>query len=215
MKFRPGTADAAVYREVMSGEYGQQDFQGKVVLDIGAHIGSFTVLAAAGGAKKVVACEPGPENFRFLTANTRQYPQVVRHMVVVWRSDVKDKHMFWAPNKRRSHTSMGGVWDLSTRRVQIRTLSLDALIESVGQVDLLKIDCEGSEYPILMTATKLSQVQKIVGEYHSLPTGLGGVEADASWEPVAFFEKLKAAGFNVSNTPHKGVFALGTFVAVR
>jgi hypothetical protein len=47
-------------------------------------------------------------------------------------------------------------------------------------VDLLKLDCEGAEYPILATSTQLGHVQKIVMELHHkmVPAGWGDVNVE-------------------------------------
>jgi len=66
---REGTWDKSIFDTVMQGEYGDIDFAGKTVVDIGAHIGGFSILAALGGARRVVAFEAGAENYALLVAN--------------------------------------------------------------------------------------------------------------------------------------------------
>ena len=39
-------------------------------------------------------------------------------------------------------------------------------------MNLLKIDCEGAEFPILLTSTRLAAIDRIVGEYHELRADL-------------------------------------------
>jgi len=48
-----------------------------------------------------------------------------------------------------------------------------------GRVRLLKLDCEGSEYPILLTSATLDRIHEIVGEFHEF----GG---DFDERPVPF-----------------------------
>ena len=46
-------------------------------------------------------------------------------------------------------------------------VSLDSLVEMAGgKIDLLKMDCEGSEWDILENPKSLSQVDNITLEYH-------------------------------------------------
>ena len=47
-----------------------------------------------------------------------------------------------------------------------RAFALDDLLVRYGRVDLLKLDCEGSEWPILAHASQLHRVRTICGEYH-------------------------------------------------
>jgi hypothetical protein len=53
--------------------------------------------------------------------------------------------------------------------------TLDIILDEVGYCDLLKLDCEGSEYEILhgCSPETLSRVKRIVGEYHEWP-GIDG-----------------------------------------
>jgi predicted RNA methylase len=50
---------------------------GDVCLDLGAHIGAFTVRALAAGAVRVVAVEPMPGNLELFALNVGEDPQVV------------------------------------------------------------------------------------------------------------------------------------------
>jgi hypothetical protein len=48
----------------------------------------------------------------------------------------------------------------------VKAVSLDEIVDAARSIRFLKIDCEGSEWPILYTCTKLDQIQEIAGEYH-------------------------------------------------
>src|SRR5439155_22241051 len=50
----------------------------------------------------------------------------------------------------------------------IRTLTLEDLMQEYGvdHIDILKLDCEGSEFSILGKTTSLDRIGLIVGEYH-------------------------------------------------
>jgi FkbM family methyltransferase len=47
----------------------------------------------------------------------------------------------------------------------IQTISIDSIIEKYGNVNLLKVDVEGSEYEFLLNKN-LSKINYIVGEFH-------------------------------------------------
>jgi hypothetical protein len=49
---------------------------------------------------------------------------------------------------------------------------LDAILERFSRVKLLKIDCEGSEFPILLTSRRLDHVERVVGEIHEQEEGI-------------------------------------------
>jgi hypothetical protein len=49
---------------------------------------------------------------------------------------------------------------------RVEVVSLDGILEQFERVKLLKLDCEGSEFPILLTSRRLGRVERIVGEIH-------------------------------------------------
>jgi len=57
------------------------------------------------------------------------------------------------------------------KEITVNMLSLTEVIESLEAVDLVKMDCEGCEFPaILFTSdTVLSRVREWVIEYHDYP----------------------------------------------
>jgi hypothetical protein len=93
--------------------------------------------------------------------------------------------------------------------------------EAPPVIDLLKLDCEGAEWPILYTARSLDRVRAIVGEYHTLP---GEVEARLGLArpctPDALRAFLAEAGFaevevGAPDGVHHGVYQCGKFRATR
>jgi DNA polymerase III delta prime subunit len=48
----------------------------------------------------------------------------------------------------------------------VESIGLDSILSNFNRIKLLKIDIEGSEYPVLYTSTQLYKVKEIVGEYH-------------------------------------------------
>jgi FkbM family methyltransferase len=71
---RPGTWDEWIVDEA---PYGRLPIpSGSTVLDLGAHIGTFTRDALRRGATCVVACEPEPTNFELLRRNTIDLPVI-------------------------------------------------------------------------------------------------------------------------------------------
>lgn len=64
--------DIAIVEEIFTEnvyQVGEDDIKDKIVLDLGANIGAFSLYAAALGAKKVYAFEPNPNNYAVLLNN--------------------------------------------------------------------------------------------------------------------------------------------------
>ena len=124
---------------------------GAVFVDIGAHIGFFTVLAAelVGPCGQVHAVEPDPALFRQLQANTAGLPQVRLHELAI--SGRSGPVIF--RRGTRGESGWGTLIDVPGRQCQeVRSRTLDQWVaenEELARIDFIKIDAEGSEPAIL------------------------------------------------------------------
>lgn len=215
--------DRSIFASVVGGEYGALDLPGTTVVDIGAHIGSFSILAALKGARRVLAFEAWAENYELLVMNCRSLPAVECHHAAVWRSDLDDAVLTWSQAANPQNTGGGTVIECASiggepisgeMRCAVRAIPFDDIVDRVGTIDVLKIDAEGSEFPILLTSRKLDRVGTIVGECHTVG-GLAermGIPGVPEWSIGRLREHLERQGFDVT-TRDKG--PLGTFRAVR
>lgn len=150
------------------------------VMDVGANIGLFSGLALERGAGKVIAVEASPHNFSALVRNLNQW-SIERVTVLnraVWRSDQPSKLLHLNPLPADGNT--GGVNVLENAGPDtVYTVGLDELIGD-KTISFLKVDCEGSEYPILYTSKKLHQVKRLVIEVHPVDHLM---QADANVRP--------------------------------
>ena len=117
------------------------------VIDVGANIGWYTMLAAS-MARTVVALEPEPENFGLLS---RSVVLNDFHNVVLRQQAVSDQDGEVA--LYLSGTNKGGhsiVWKESNS-IRVASVTLDSLIKELGlqTIDFLKIDAESAEPRIL------------------------------------------------------------------
>ena len=106
-----------------------------------------------------------------------------------------------------------------TEEIRSPVIALDESLSQFERVQLLKLDCEGSEYPILLTSSQLHCVQRIVGEYHLIPEESmpllipeARIDGHASYGPETLRRKLEAEGFHVRIND---TGPLGLFHAVR
>lgn len=149
---------------------------GATVIDVGAHIGAFSYACLDRGAGLVVAIEADPENARLWQHNLHRACKAADRSVLVtagcWRSD-RSGGPHWLRIERVGPNT-GGAHVLGDCGQPVRALALDALVDlalalAPGRISLVKIDCEGSEWPILFTSQRLDRVDEIVGEYHQPP----------------------------------------------
>jgi FkbM family methyltransferase len=238
---RPDTYDASIWHSV-GVDYPTlpESFkQGEVVVDIGSHIGAFCERAADRGAT-VVGFEANRENHALARMNLLHLESVRLHLMAVWRSEDVGTSLLFTPSAASDNTGGGSVlfgtaeehWEalpgqakrvippelrLSTHSVP--TVALDDILRGIGNVRFLKIDVEGAEYPIFLTARELRRVSEIAGEYHSMtdeqmrhlaPAAVVGHER---YTGSLLQDHLQAAGFDV--TLHPTTEDRGIFVACR
>lgn len=143
---------------------------GWTVVDVGAGFGDFSLRAAAAGPTvRVHAFEPHPGSRALLEENLSRNGEE--------RVTVHEQAVAAATGAVALHASEQAldsrVGDPGTGTVP--ALSLAGALDAAGAArwDLLKLDCEGSEFPILegAGAETLARVDRIVMEYHDDAAG--------------------------------------------
>jgi FkbM family methyltransferase len=120
------------------------------VIDIGANIGAFSIQAASIGAKNILAVEPEPNNLISLKENIKlnNLNSVIR-VVEVGISNFEGTAMI---------TDEGGDSTIfgNDGKTSIKIITLDNLFKKykINNVNVLKIDVEGSEPEIILSASK-------------------------------------------------------------
>ncbi|HQC20960.1 MAG TPA: FkbM family methyltransferase [Anaerolineaceae bacterium] len=173
--------------------YGTAIAPGWTVVDIGAAIGEFTVFAALQAAQgEVLAFEPNPESFALLQANLKLNAiQNARAVCAgVW-SEAGTMTLSAANGEPlQAQTVFSEAVGEGGQGAPVITLEQLLMDYTPQGIDLLKLDCEGAEYPILL-ATKpetLKAIRRIVMEYHDL---------DARQNHRVLKAYLENAGFQV------------------
>ncbi len=182
---------------------------GWVVIDIGAGIGEFAIDAALRHPGCAIhAFEPSPESFEMLCQNLRlnHLSNVRTHAVAVTGVSGQASLDVSSPEAARHHVA-AGVTGPSSREVAAKTLA-EVLHElDVPTCDLLKIDCEGGEYALLLAAghATLGRISRICLEYHDGPWGTHD----------RLVAHLAAAGFEIRLTGNRAWEEIGFLYAWR
>jgi FkbM family methyltransferase len=118
--------------------------RGDTVLDIGANIGYYTLLFArlVSEKGKVIAFEPGPDNFALLKKNveTNGYKNVILVQKAVSNKTEKVK-LYLHKSEKKQHSLYSP--DNSQESIEVESVRLDDYINE--KVDFIKIDIEGAE----------------------------------------------------------------------
>ena len=173
--YAQSTAPDIIVGELRSDEYrlGAIDFQpGDVVIDIGGHIGIFSCyLAKKYPFLKIFAFEPIPVSYRMFRRNLELNEiQNIRLYNLAVTSDGRELDMV-VHLQGNTGGATANLRDLELdghARFRCASLTLDSIFRSflIDSCKLLKIDCEGSEHEILLSARCLDRVQYLRGEFH-------------------------------------------------
>ena len=144
-----------------------------IVVDIGGYIGDFAVYAAKRlQACKIVVYEPSVKNWALLMKNISNNHfedriEAVNKAVtdggdVLMNVDASD----------RGQARVSAYGPENRERQRIPGIALASLVADHGlnEIDLLKIDCEGGEYTILLTTPTevFNRIRNIVFEFHEI-----------------------------------------------
>jgi FkbM family methyltransferase len=147
-----------------------------VVIDVGAHIGLYSLVAArsVGSAGRVVAFEPSRENFALLSRNVRangyDHVRLVRAALAGQNGRAS---LQLSPDNTGDNSLVAPAPRSSARTVEtVETMTLDSYLSSEGSgVDVIKMDVQGGEPQVLdgATATLASSPDVILFTEVSVP----------------------------------------------
>jgi len=163
--------------------------EGDTVLDLGANLGYFTLLAArlVGEKGRVYAFEPEPTNYSLLLKNIELngYSNVVAVQKAV--SDVKGKVKFFLDSR---DTGAHTIYQSGDRKkyIEIEAVTLDDFLKDENhRVNVIKMDIEGAELAALSGMQQIireSDNLKIFAEFHLPAIASSGIS------PQEFISRL-------------------------
>jgi FkbM family methyltransferase len=134
-----------------------------VVVDAGAHVGLFSLRASA-YAKRVISLEPHPLNLKLLELNLslNEATTVIVLPNALWWSN-EDAMLFDG-----RHSGDNSLLTETGPKRPVSAITLDDVVSEVGPVDLLKMDIEGAEMPVLLKCEdrSLHRIGSIAAELH-------------------------------------------------
>jgi FkbM family methyltransferase len=148
------------------------------VVDIGANIGLFSLLARHKfPAARVHAYEPNPKILNYTAANLKAAN------IVLFNEGVSNEdttgNLIWTESSRAVRTERASAG-------MIKLTGISTVIERIGgELDLLKLDCEGAEWEIFRKSAAFQSVRQIRMEYH-LDANHGFAELKATVANLGF-----------------------------
>jgi FkbM family methyltransferase len=154
------TRDGAVGRHVVAGQYEphvmavlrQHLRPGMSMLDIGANIGVFALMAAmiVGPSGSVLAVEPNPANARLLEAS--RLANGFAHLTVLQAAAYRETGILVLNTFDSNGTTSAPHPDRLLSAQTVGAVRLDDIVGATGQIDFMKIDVEGAEFNALCGA---------------------------------------------------------------
>jgi FkbM family methyltransferase len=173
----------------LHGDYQKLPVRDKTVIDIGANIGDSAIYFALQGAHEVIALEPFNKNYRLAKKNIEL--NNLSDRIVLLQAGCGSKKggkITIDPSQQTSTISRLVSSQHGTSKIDL--MSIKDIVDKydVKQGSILKIDCEGCEYDVILPeSTQTLQIfSHIQIEYHY---GYNNLK-----------EKLQKSGFKVSAT---------------
>src|SRR5215218_725983 len=215
---------------------------------VGGDIGAFAYGVVPRGSEHICSLEPDATNCAIAAEHLRPYIEkgYVRLMQrAVWRSDPNDDELRFDGYHPfpKSFKGMEGILNTGDGSViwgvgePVAKVAFDDLVDMLTnrgerRVRLLKLDCEGAEWPIVLTSLRLELIDEIVGEFHEIggpfleiaedrPSKARVFDSDrvADFSADEFARCLREAGFRVTYRRHRrpdgAIEGFGLFFATR
>lgn len=189
------------------------------ILDIGGHLGFFSLMASVLNPNvPIYAFEPHIGNYEILKTNLKQ--NRIRN-VITKQLAVSDeiREMELQLSQEDLNHSLEKAIEPTGETQKVQTTTLERIFEKnriakgneqgrIEKCDLLKLDCEGSEFKILYSAPKslFNKIGHIFLEYHDWTDGENSKE-------LKFY--LKQMGYRVEQYPNSKMPELGFLWCIK
>lgn len=153
------------------------DLRDKIVLDIGGYIGDTAIYFSHLGASVVYVYEPHPVLYKMMIKNIE-----LNNIKNIKTSNcgISDEDSIISIKEKKSAEGPTAVFGLDMpeenqgKTVEVKVVSFKKIIEHIGDIDFMKMDCEGCEFQALLSCDTiyLKKIRKMVVEYHDNPENI-------------------------------------------
>jgi FkbM family methyltransferase len=202
VKIRAGTIDKSIFTEVILGELYYPKWleleDSPVVIDVGSHIGTFSLFISNKNNAIVYAIEPNKDNFKML----QEQIELNKLKIIPFNLALSDKKGEMKLYSGR-HSARGSILREEGSEFQrIETVTLEEFfnMNKIKKCDLMKMDIEGGEYLVLYSTPKriFEKIKRIFLELHS-------IEGENKGKMIEF---LKQMGFKLEYDKDNFIYAI-------
>jgi FkbM family methyltransferase len=172
----------SIIEEIWNSDYYHRHFsirKGMTVLDVGANLGFYSLYAASKGAK-VYSVEPEKRNYSLLLMNIEKngLQKSVKPFNLAVAKNKKYAYLYYQDFEKdfasgmvsMSKKYLESVTDGEIIKTRVPCASLEQILDMIDdeQIDVMKVDCEGSELDIITSAPKrcFKRIRNIIMETH-------------------------------------------------
>lgn len=163
--YRKNTSDRFVIDEVKMYKLLYALMKDKVVLDLGANIGSFAHMALQSGAKKVYSFEPDSENcevyrkqYHFVEGKSKLYEAAVKKESGV---------AYLSANMKSDRVCQTTFREIRGREmIEVKAIGFESILKKL-KPQIVKIDIEGEEFNLDLKLLNKYNVEAIAIEIHT------------------------------------------------
>jgi FkbM family methyltransferase len=167
----------------------------KVVIDIGGHYGYFALYATRkfGSNCRILSVEPSFSNIRIFNKNIAS-ANVKNVTLVEGALSGEDSQRDLYLSHSQNHSLYQDYSPVKLGSENINCFTLKSLLDkyNLDQIDLLKMDCEGSEHEILLQSDKvtLSRIHYLFVEMHHITHDTYSIEKTLNHLKTNHFQTL-------------------------
>jgi FkbM family methyltransferase len=177
---------------------------GPLVIDIGANVGFFDFLLLSKLEKALIySYEPLKSNIEKLEETVKANPSIKKNIFInqlAVTGNAKEYLELFSEDTQDNQVVASVFSDFNPnniKSIRVPCITLTDIIQKNGfnKIDLLKMDCEGSEYDIIYNTSKdlIKLIDKMVIEVHDVDTEKNNV--------IYFSDYLRQLGFTVKHQP--------------
>lgn len=171
------------------------------IIDIGAHIGMFTMLGALRSPDaRIIALEPEASNVTILRRNVDQNSLQARVTVLAMgiAPAIGTMPLYVSRTRGEQNSSFHHVKDGAIMEMPVTTLEHVLASQHIQECDLLKINCEGGEYEMLyrLPSDLFPRIKRMVINYHLF-------SPNPTHHPQALSTFLESQGYDIERRPHE------------
>ena len=184
---------------------------GSVFVDIGANLGYFTCIVAAGMGttpnSRVIAIEPNPHMLRLLTINTRiNWSMAPVHIVPVAVAEKSGTCTLHVPAYAPGNATLAPMSDVSQQTVatardvmtsiEVEVRRLDDVLRDEPRVNLMKVDVEGFEIAAFRGAMETLERPGLRIIFEWAPAQI----SKAGFQPAELLSIFRGLGYRLFDT---------------